>query len=372
MSDRIALFTRDLAGGGIGRVIVNLTGGFAERGHPVDVVLARRRGPYLTQLAPGVRVLDLGVDRTLWCVPGLVRYLRHARPRALIACADGANVIALWAKRLAGGPTRVLISTHTNLSENARRARETRGRLMPHFARRFYRWADHVIAVSEGVAADLAETARLDRQRIRVIYNPVDTSNIVEHAKEPLAHPWFGAGEPPVILSAGRLTRQKDYPTLIRAFAAVRERRAARLMILGEGEDRAGLEALARELGCAADLCLAGFVANPYPYLAAARLFVLSSAWEGFGNVLIEALALGTPVVATDCRFGPSEILEGGRLGRLVPVGDVEALADAMAASLAAPPPAEAGIRRAHDFDRLATADRYLGLIRAEGAQEGS
>jgi glycosyltransferase involved in cell wall biosynthesis len=301
----------------------------------------------------------------------LARYLRRERPRALIACADGANVVALWAKRLAGGPTRVLISTHTNLSENARRASQARGRLMPHFARRFYHWADDLIAVSEGVAADLAETARLDRQRIRVIYNPVDTSSIIERAKEPLAHPWFGAAEAPVILSAGRLTRQKDFPTLLRAFAVVRERRGARLMILGEGEDRAALEALALELGCAADVSLPGFVTNPYPFLAAARLFVLSSAWEGFGNVLIEALALGTPVVATDCPFGPREILEGGRLGRLVPVGDVEALADAMAASLAAPPPAEAGIRRAHDFHLLTTADRYLALMGAVGRQEG-
>ncbi len=363
MGDRIALFTRDLAAGGIGRVIVNLTCGFAERGHAVDVVLARRRGPYLTQLAPSARVLDLGVDRTLWCVPGLVRYLRRARPRALIACAEGANVIALWAKRLAGGSTRVLITTHTNLSENARRASQTRGRLMPHFARRFYHWADDVIAVSEGVAADLAETARLDRQRIRVIYNPVDTASIVERAKEPLAHPWFGAGEPPVILSAGRLTRQKDYPTLIRAFAAVRERRAARLMILGEGEDRAGLETLARELGCAVDLSLPGFVANPYPFLAAARLFVLSSAWEGFGYALIEAMALGTPVVATDCPWGPGEILDRGRYGRLVPVGDVGALTHAIEEVLDGGRATNGSLERAARFSTERISAEYLRAI---------
>ena len=303
-------------------MIVNLATGFAEHGHDVDIVLARRRGPYLAQLAPGVRVIDLGVNRTLRCVPGLVRYLRRERPRALLACGDGANVVALWAKRLAGSPVRLLISTHTSLSRNAREATQARGRLIPYFVRRFYPWADDVIAVSQGVADDLAATAQLDRERIRVIYNPVDIRGIIEAATAPLDHPWFGPGEPPVIVSAGRLTRQKDYPTLIRAFGRVRQRRPARLLILGEGEDRPALEALARELGVDADLSLPGFVANPYPFMAAARLFVLSSAWEGFGNVLIEAMALGTPVIATDCPSGPAEILDQGRYGTLVPVGD--------------------------------------------------
>ncbi|MDF2757558.1 MAG: glycosyl transferase group 1 [Thermomicrobiales bacterium] len=360
MGARIALFTRDLAGGGIGRVIVNLATGFAERGHDVDIVLARRRGPYLAQLAPGVRVIDLGVDRTLRCVPGLVRYLRRERPRALLACADGANVVALWAKRLAGSPVRLLISTHTSLSRNAREASQARGRLIPYFVRRFYPWADDVIAVSQGVADDLAATAQLDRERIRVIYNPVDIRGIIEAATAPLDHPWFGPGEPPVIVSAGRLTRQKDYPTLIRAFGRVRQRRPARLLILGEGEDRPALEALARELGVGADLSLPGFVANPYPFLAAARLFVLSSAWEGFGNVLIEAMALGTPVIATDCPSGPAEILGHGRYGTLVPVGDHVALAQAMASGLRAGGPVHGGRERAAHFATDRIAAEYL------------
>ncbi len=360
---RIALFTRDLAGGGVGRVIVNLARGFVDCGHPVDIVLARRRGPYLEQLPPDVRVIDFGVGRTLWCVPGLARYLRRERPRALLACADGANVVALWAKRLAGGATRVLISTHTNVSENARQASQARGRLIPYFMRHCYHWADDVIAVSHGVASDLAATAGLDRGRIRVIYNPVDTAGILGRAKEPLAHSWFRLGEPPVVLSLGRLTRQKDYPTLVRAFAAVRGQRRVRLMILGEGEDRAGLEALARELGCEADVALPGFVANPYPLLAAARLFVLSSAWEGFGNVLIEAMAVGTPVIATDCPWGPAEVLEHGRHGRLVPVGDVEALARAIEDVLDAPPAANGSLDRAAQFSTERIAAEYLRVI---------
>jgi len=363
MGGRIALFTRDLAGGGVGRVIVNLSKGFIDRGHQVDVVLARARGPYIEQLAGDVRVIDLGVERSLASIPGLVRYLRQERPLALLACADGANVVALWSRWLARGPTRMLISIHTNVSQNARAATKARGRLIPHFMRWFYGWADDVIAVSEGVADDVAGIARLNRQKIRVIYNPVDTENIKRLAAEPLQDPWFAPGAPPVVLSAGRLTRQKDFPSLLRAFARVRQSRPARLVILGEGEDRAALEALARELDCREDVALPGFVSNPYPYMAAAAVFVSSSAWEGFGNVLIEAMALGVPVVSTDCPSGPAEILDHGRYGVLVPVSDSDALARAIAATLEAPPEASRNLERASSFSCDRIASQYLAVI---------
>jgi len=363
MDGRIALFTRDLAAGGVARVIVNLSKGFIDRGHQVDVVLARARGPFVEQLADEVRVIDLGVERSLASVPGLVRYLRCERPQALIACSDGANVVALWSKWLAGGSTRLLISIHTNVSQNARAATKARGRLIPHFIRWFYGWADDVIAVSEGVADDIAGIARLDRQKIHVIYNPVDIENIKRLAAEPIRHPWFDPGSPPVVLSAGRLTRQKDFPSLLRAFAQVRQSRPTRLMILGEGEDRASLEGLARELDCRDDVALPGFVPNPYPYMAAASVFVSSSAWEGFGNVLIEAMALGVPVVSTDCPSGPAEILARGRYGTLVPVSDVDALAQAIATTLDQPPEAGRSIERASAFSCERIASQYLAAI---------
>jgi glycosyltransferase involved in cell wall biosynthesis len=363
MDGRIALFTRDLAAGGVARVIANLSRGFIGRGHPVDVVLARARGPFIEQLAAEVRVIDLGVERSLASIPGLVRYLRRERPLALLACQDGANVVALWSRWLARGSTRVLISIHTNVSQNARAATKARGRLIPHFIRWFYGWADDVIAVSEGVADDLAGVARLDRERIHVIYNPVDTENIKALATEPLRHPWFGSGAPPVVVSAGRLTRQKDFPSLLHAFARVRQSRSARLMILGEGEDRASLEGLARQLDCRDDIALPGFMPNPYPYMAAAGVFVLSSAWEGFGNVLIEAMALGVPVVSTDCPSGPAEILGRGRYGTLVPVSDVDALARAIATTLDHPPEAGRSIERARSFSCERIASQYLAAI---------
>jgi glycosyltransferase involved in cell wall biosynthesis len=363
MGGRIAIFTRDLAAGGVARVIVNLSKGFVDRGHPVDVVLARARGPFVEQIADNVRVIDLGVGRSLASIPGLVRYLRREKPLALLACQDGANVVALWSKWLACGSTRVLVSTHTHVSLNARRATKIRTRVIPQLVRRFYHWADDIVAVSGGVADDLAETAGIDRQRIRVIHNPVDVQSIRKLALEPFAHPWFTPDAPPVIVSAGRLTREKDYPTLIRAFDLLRRRRPARLLILGEGEERPVLEGLARELKCAADVALPGFFANPYPFMAAARVFVLSSVWEGFGNVLIEAMALGTPVISTNCPGGPAEILENGRHGTLVPAGAVAELVNAIERVLDAGRLASEDIHRAEDFSTESITAQYLGAI---------
>lgn len=314
--------------------MVNLARGFVERGLAVDLVLAKAEGPYLSQVPKEVRVVDLQASRVLTSLPGLVRYLRRERPKALLSALDHANIVALWARKLTAVQCRLVVSVHNTLSLATDNASTVQGRLMPRLIRRFYPWADAIVAVSQGVAEDLAKTTGLPRERIRVIYNPVVTPELLEKVRQPLDHPWFMPGQPPVILSVGRLTVQKDYPTLIRAFARVREERPARLIILGEGEERPNLESLVRELGLQGDVSLPGFVENPYAYMARAVVFALSSAWEGFGNVLVEAMAVGTPVVSTDCPSGPAEILEGGKWGRLVPVGNPEMLADAIITTL--------------------------------------
>jgi glycosyltransferase involved in cell wall biosynthesis len=201
----------------------------------------------------------------------------------------------------------------------------------------FYPWADAIVAVSKGVADDLARVARLPRDRIKVIYNPVVTEALFRKAEEPLEHPWFLSGCPPVILGVGRLTAAKDFPTLIRAFARVRESQLARLLILGEGEKRDSLEKLVRELRLERDVSMPGFMDNPYAYMRKSSIFVLSSCWEGLPNVLIEAMACGCQVISTNCPSGPEEILRGGHYGKLVPVGDAEALAKAILANFDKP-----------------------------------
>jgi len=326
----IALFLSSLHGGGAQRVIINLAQGFIERGLKVDLVLAKAEGPFLSQVPPRVRLVDLRARRVLYSLPGLVRYLRREQPQAVLSALNYVNIVAIWAKFLSKVRTRLVVTEHNTLSWSVANIPSVKTRLMPFLIRTFYPCADVVVTVSHGVAEDLIARTGLPAEKIRVIYNPVITPELFAKAEETLDHPWFHPGEIPVILGIGRLTKQKDFPTLIRAFALVRKEHPARLMILGEGEERPNLEALVRELGLEGEVALPGFVENPYKYMKRAAVFVLSSRWEGLPTVLIEALALGTPVVSTNCPSGPMEILEGGKWGRLVPVGDPCSLAHAI------------------------------------------
>jgi glycosyltransferase involved in cell wall biosynthesis len=223
--------------------------------------------------------------------------------------------------------SRVVLNEQNTLTSVSNGEDDLRWKLYPELARWFYPWADGVTAVSKGVADDLAQAIRLSPSHIQVIYNPIVTCDLLKKSKAPLEHPWFKAGEIPVILGVGRLTAQKAFSVLIEAFAQVRKSYPTRLLILGEGEERPQLEALIRQLGLEQDVNLPGFVSNPYPYMAHAALFVLSSRWEGLPTVLVEAMSLRTPVIATDCPSGPREILRNGQYGQLVPVGDSGALA---------------------------------------------
>jgi len=359
---KIAVFLPSLCGGGAERMMMNLAGGFAGRGLKVDLVLAKAEGAYLSQVRRQVRVVDLGARRMIYSLPGLVRYLRRERPEALLAALDHTNLTALWARRLAGVPTKAVVSVRNTLRMTTASTQSLKVKLMPFLISNFYPWADSVVAVSHGVAEDLAKLTGLPREKIRVIYNPAITPDLFAKAEEPVDHPWFAPGEPPVVLSVGRLTPQKDHPTLIRAFALVRREHPARLMILGEGEERPNLEALVRELGLQEDVALPGFMDNPYKYMKRAGVFVLSSRWEGLPGVLIEALALGTPLVSTDCPSGPAEILEGGKWGKLVSVADIESMAAKIKETLCGPPsvvPEKAWAR----FTLQAAVERYLELL---------
>jgi glycosyltransferase involved in cell wall biosynthesis len=326
----IALFLPSLRGGGAEKVMVNLALGFVEQGLKVDLVLAKAEGPYLSRVPEEVRVVDLGARRVLYSLPGLVRYLRRERPQAMLSALNYANIVAIWAKLLARVQTHLVVSERNTLSCSTQNASSVRVKLLPLLIKIFYPYADAVVAVSHGVAEDLITMTGLPMEKVKVIYNPVITPELFVKAEEPLDHPWFRPGEPPVVLGVGRLTKQKDFPTLIRAFALVRKERPARLMILGEGEERPKLETLARELGIEEDFVLPGFVENPYKYMKRASAFVLSSRWEGLPAVLIEALALGVPVISTNCPSGPAEILEHGKWGCLVPVGEPHLLARAI------------------------------------------
>lgn len=396
---RIALYVPSLAGGGAESSMLRLAGALVETGYAVDLLLNRRDGAYAEEIPAGVRVIVLrrglktytrwtllrthpGDWQVLWrpvltaaspvmslrYLAGLTDYLRADPPDALISALFYANLVALWARRVARVSVPVIVTEHNTLSrrvaEGLRHARErTRWRYLAPLVCRAYPRAEAIVAVSDGVADDLAATCGLRRDRITTVYNPVVSSDLAQRAAGPCDHPWFAADQPPVVLSAGRLEPQKNFSSLLDAFARLRQTRPARLIILGEGGQRAALLQQAERLGIEDDISLPGWVDNPYAYMSRARLFALSSRWEGLGNVLIEAMACGCPVVATDCPSGPREVLGDGHYGTLVPVGDVAALAEALESGLDRPTEPSRLRARAADFGVAQSAQQYRQLI---------
>lgn len=338
MSVRIAFYFATSGHSGVDRAMQNLIPAVARRGYEVDLLHVRKHGPHFDEPPPGVRIIDLGASHVYNSLPAVAGYLRRERPVVMLSDKDRVNRTAFLARFLSRAPTRLVFSSGTTLSiELAHRGLVDRTLQRWSFGR-LYRHVSKVIVTSEGVKTDMAEYTGLPVKYIEVVPSPVIPSALFTEAQPEPAHPWFRDGEPPVILGVGELGRRKDFPTLIRAFAQLRKRQRCRLVILGRGRDREALLALAGELGIADDVSLPGFEPNPYPYMAHAALFAFTSLWEGLGFVIIEALAVGTPVVATDCPSGPREILEDGKYGQLVPVGDVAAVTAALQLGLAERP----------------------------------
>jgi len=357
----VALFWTRLQGGGAERIMLTLAEEFLDRGIETDIVLVRKEGELVEDIPSEARVFDLQAPRILASLPELVRYLQRRQPPVLLS-ALSTNYIALWARALSRVSTRVVISEHSALSgSNSQRSFQEWG--LTQLARFTYPFADGVIAVSEGVAESISTSIGLRKEKIDVVYNPVVGPKMSKKGEENIDHPWFSQKNCPVVIGVGRLIEEKDFSNLIRAFSVVsKEKEASKLVILGEGKERSRLEALAHSLGVSDQLWMPGFVSSPLKYMARASVFALSSRSEGLPTVLIEAIASGAPVVATDCPSGPREILEGGKYGRLVPTEDASALATAIAEALDGeiePAPTSALDR----FRRDKVAERYLDIL---------
>ncbi|WP_101341189.1 glycosyltransferase [Cereibacter azotoformans] len=372
---KVCLIPGTIGGGGIGMVMLALAQGFRDQGIAVDLVLTGTLLPELSagrMLPEGVRLVMLS-PRARGALPPLVRYLRKERPDLMISARDYINLLALAAHRLARlGPTCHLIwSFHTHPASQRTEMRLLE-RGLYEILRRFLRAPDARVCVSDGIADNLARVSGLPRAAFQVIDNPAWSPARAQAAAEPCPHQWLAARAPgdsdpaaPVILGIGRLVAQKDFYTLIAAFAQLRQRLSgAQLILLGEGQERPALQAQIARLGLQQAIDLPGHVANPLSYLSRADLFVLSSRWEGQPVALIEALGCGCPVVSTDCPTGPADIL-GDTLGLLVPPGDAPAMAAAMEQALQHPRPApdrvQATLAR---FTPARAAAAYLGLAR--------
>jgi len=357
---RLALFLPDLGGGGAERVALALLQGFLDRGHPVDLVLAQRRGALLPLVPQDVDIIDLGAPKLRQVIGPLARYLRQRRPQTLHAMMWPLPLIAVAARALARVDTRIIGSEHTTLSTMPHGLRHRVVRAITRFS---YIRTNALVAVSVGVAEDLSTFIGVPRNRITVIHNPLQLPAILPDRA-------IAAGRWPTgtkrILAVGALKSEKNYPLLLRALAGVRERIPASLLILGDGPLREALEAQVTQDGLDDAVIFAGFDTNPWPYYAAADLFVLSSDYEGFGNVLVEALYAGLPVVSTDCPNGPSEILDGGRFGALATCGDATLLASVMLDQLHSPPSDVATLRaRATELAGTASLLEHLKLMTA-------
>ncbi len=364
-SPRVVLYLPSLAGGGAERVFVELANEFADLGLRVDIALASAEGPYLSEVSKAVRIVDFAAGGVARSVRKLMAYLRAEKPDAMLSGLDHANVMSVVARVAARARTRCVVSSRSVPTMLGKEGGHFRAWAVLKAAGIAYRFADAMIANSDGVATDLSRFLHIPRKRINVIYNPLNLESIERRSREPVDHPWVAEGAAPVVLSVGRISVLKDFPTLVRAFAQLRGRRDCRLVILGEGPDQASLAALIRELGVESDVSLPGFVPNPYSWMRRSGVFVSSSLSEGCPNALMQALACGTPVVSTDSVGGAAETLQHGKWGELVPVGDAAAMAGAIGRTLDARTHPDVR-QRAKDFAHDRIARQYLQVLLPE------
>jgi glycosyltransferase involved in cell wall biosynthesis len=361
-ADHIAIVPGSIDGGGIGIWALNLAAGMLHHGVTVDLVLtsspADRR-----EVPDGVRTILLG-ERTRYAQRTALEYLLNERPNAVISARNYIHLLMFFARRMARGRVnpQLVWTFHTHRSSELFHNR-LKDRALDALAMRLALKADHLVAVSAGVAQDLVEGLPHAAGKVNVIRNPAWSEVYFSRSQVLPDHPWYRHRSIPIIVGVGRLTYQKDFLTLIRAFQRMRS--PARLLILGEGPDRPVIEKFLSDNNLSERVQLVGQIDNVHSWLRHANLLVLSSRWEGFGMVLVEALGLGLPVVATDCPSGPAEILCGGRHGRLVPVGDIDGLSDAMELSLRFPCEVDSERIRTHYGVEEIALD-YLRLLSGE------
>ena len=367
---RIANFLPSLSGGGAERVVINLCASFPRDEVQPVLIAGSLTGPFVDNIDDDVEVIDLKCPNIRHSIGPLRDYIQQAKLDLLISHLSHANIAALWAMRKLRklnqkqdlGLPKIAVVEHMTMS--AYRGKKWRDKLIRPLARRLYKSADQVVAVSNAAARDLEQQLRLPPSSVTTIYNPVVSPHIHKSRQEPLQHPFVENHSEPLILAAGRLSEQKDYPTLIQAFAQLQSTVPSRLAILGDGEERSSIETLIDKLGLSERVCLVGFTENPYQWMQRADLYVLSSRWEALPTVLIEAMACGCNVVSTDCPSGPAEILGDEFAHRLTTCGNPSALAAAIKQALAEPLDADAVIKQASQFNFITAARRYIELSR--------
>lgn len=364
---RICFFPGTLSLGGIGKLFINLIEDYSSKGIPVDIFLTKKEGVFLNQIPNNVRIFE-GKGRASNSILEFIKYLRNEKPSAVISAREYLNIINIICCMITLNRTKAVVSLHTNQSTEDKYNKNINksGYKNIYFialAKILYKIPSKIIAVSEGVADDFAYRMGINRNNIKVIYNPVYKALSSESEYNDPVYKKFIEKSDRYIIGVGRLTHQKDFFTLIKSFSIVKAKHNVSLLILGEGPLRSELQDLIHKLGLSQSILLLGYVSNPLYYIKRASLLVVSSQYEGFGNVLVEALGVGTPVVSTDCPSGPSEILEQGKYGKLVPVGDAVEMSNAIIETLMHEHDSSSLIKRAKDFEVSTIGNQYWSYI---------
>ncbi len=361
---KICILLPDLRGGGAERLNILLANYWHSSGIKVEVVLMKKQGRLINLLSPKISIIDLDTKKIRNTIPRIVKYLKQSRPDVVLSAMWPLTSAAIIAWLFSGKIGKLFTSDHIMLSIECMKNIVIPLPLLAFSLKTTYRYADGIIAVSLGVKKDLCNISGLSENKVKVIYNPVSQAREIPYISISERKKLWGSDFCYNILAVGSLKLQKDYETLLKAFSLMSSDISAKLVILGDGPLRTDIEKIILQLGLQKKVVLHGFCLDPYPWYLTADLFVLSSQWEGFGNVIVEALECGTPIVSTNCPSGPSEILENGKYGTLVPVGDYIKLSNAMAGSLKQEHDKFLLRKRADDFSVSRISDQYLDYFK--------
>ncbi|MGP4105990.1 glycosyltransferase [Virgibacillus sp. L01] len=364
MKKKVAFFIPSLNFGGIEANTIRLATAFSKNGYDVDLIVGRAQGGYIDRIPSNINIIDFKRDKVYKTIPQLNKYMRSAKPDAVISGGEAPNITLIIAKMLTlKVNTKIIVSIRTHLTTELRRTRIFNKKVLKYLGKILYHFADEVVAVSKGVAEDASLIFGLDKEKVKVIYNPIVDGGIAHNSNKQLSHPWLNDKKVPVLLGAGRLVPQKNFALLVKAFSIVCRLVDVKLVIVGEGPEKDNLERAISDLELNGQVDLVGYQPNPYVYMKRSDVFVLSSDWEGFGNVIVEAMACGLKIVSTNCPSGPSEILDHGNYGYLVDTNNPELLADAILQALEESFNSEVNISRANHFSVKNAMTQYKHLI---------
>jgi len=349
---------------GIGVNTLRLAEQFSKQGYHVDLLIVKNEIDLINKNT-NINIIDFKKNSAYKSIYQLVNYIKKHEPDVLISGGEAPNIVLILVKLyLFNKNFKTIVSIRTHLTTQYKHTKTHNQTVLKYLGKVFYRFADEIVAVSKGVAEDVSELFFIRRDRIKVIYNPIVNNEMLKLSEERVDHPWIVDKQVPVILGAGRLAKQKNFPLLINAFSIIKNEIDAKLIILGEGEARGKLEKLIKEEQLNESVDLVGYEPNPYKYMKNSDVFVLSSEWEGFGNVIVEAMACGAKVVSRDCYSGPAEILKNGEYGILIKENNPQELAKGIMMSIKKDNIERTkNIKRANKYSTKSTMYKYEQLI---------